>query len=229
MVGGVGAGKSVLADYLGADFTRRYPRSHRLIVDSKPRYRAEQTFQGRPAKRKYRSWGHGPVVLGSVLVEVPEQLAIVWQLGYRVAIVQGDGEEHRPRMLSVVEEFYRQANARVPSLLQVDESVDWFGGTGMPKYGSDIIIRTARAGRERGLGALYCSQRTRAIPATLLEEMNRLYCFRIDYSKDIQRLEEMGAPITEDDMPTRPHEFMFWTKDAYDELYGPYKLELPRR
>ena len=226
MAGGVGAGKSVLADYLGADFTARYPKSHRLILDSKPRYRAAETINGTSAKRRYRSWGHGQPVLGSVLVESPEHLRLAWDMGWRVAIVQGDGEAERPRMLDVVQEFYKQANARVPQLLQVDESVDWFGGTAMPKYGSDVIIRCARAGRERGLGALYCSQRTRAIPATLLEEMSRLFLFRIDYSADIKRLQEMWAPVDEATMPTQEYHFMYWTKKAYQDLYGPYKLAL---
>jgi hypothetical protein len=226
VAGGVGAGKSVLADYLGADFTARYPKSHRLILDSKPRYRAAETINGTSAKRRYRSWGHGQPVLGSVLVESPEHLRLAWDMGWRVAIVQGDGEAERPRMLDVVQEFYKQANARVPQLLQVDELIDWVGQTGMTKYGSDVVVRSARAGRERGLGCLFCSQRTRAIPATILEEMNRLFLFRIDYSADVKRLAEMGAPVDVEDMPTEEFHFKFWTKKDYDHLYGPFKLDL---
>ena len=56
--------------------------------------------------------------------------------------------------------------------------------------------------------------------------MSRLYLFRIDYSKDIARLQEMGAPVDEESMPTREYEFAYWTKKAYSDLFGPYKLAL---
>lgn len=227
VVGGVGSGKSTLADYLGTDFTRRYTKSRRLIADTKPRYRAEVTIQGRKAKHLYKKWGHGQAVPGSVLVYEPEDLALAWDLGYRVAIVQGESMADLVRVLDVCEAFFRQANAKVPSLLQVDETCDFFSANGYPKGGSDVMIRVARAGRERGLGGLYCSQRTRAIPVSIIEEMERLYLFRLDAAGDIKRLEEMGAPVTVDDMPREEHAFVYWRKrGGYDDLYGPYRLAL---
>lgn len=102
--------------------------------------------------------------------------------------------------------------------------MDFFHVNGSPHGGDDAIIRLARAGRERGTSVLYCAQRTRGIPATLLEEMDRLYALRIDYKADAKRLQEMGAP--EFPLPSEKHQFMYWWKGDYSHVWGPYKLAL---
>lgn len=228
VVGGVGSGKSVLSEMLGRDFIVRYQakKARRLIVDSKPRFRAERTARGWKARRRYSKWDHGQAVPGSMLVESPEDLDLCWQAGCSTAIVQGESQADMPRMLKVIDSFYRQARANRPQLCQVDELMDWFSTNGAPRGGSDVLIRTARAGRERGLGALYCTQRTRQIPATVMEEMERLYLFRIDFKKDVQRLQEMGAPVDVEDVPRKNHAFVYWFKQEYEVLWGPYRLDL---
>jgi hypothetical protein len=233
LIGGSGSGKSTLADYLGEDWDRRYAdrRGKRLILDRKPRYRAEFTPDGsrRAAERRYRHWDHGAFVQGSVLVEEPADLDLVWSLGHRVAIVQGDSDADIPRMLRVVEHFYRKGRARHPQLLQVDEGLLFFGPTGQPKGGSDILKSIFIAGRERGTASLFCSQRTKGWPPSILEEANRLYLFRLDFTDDVKRLREMGAPVGPGDIPSRPYEFRYWTKADYHRLYGPYRLVLRKR
>lgn len=231
LVGGVGAGKSVLEEMLGRDYVTRYPKARRLIPDTKPRFRAQYTAQGMPAKRLYKQWDHGQPVAGSVLVSDPDDLDLAWAMGARTAIVQrSDKETFKeaiPRMLEVIQAFFFQARASRPSLVQFDETMDWFNSNGSPRGGNDIVVQTARAGRERGLAGLYASQRTKGIPPTLMEEMNRLYLLRLDFKADVKRLPEMGAPVTEEDVPRVNHEFRYWYKTgAYDHLYGPYKLAL---
>lgn len=227
VIGGVGSGKSTLADYLGADFTARYRKSKRLIVDTKPRYKADHTVQGFSAKGRYKKWGHGQPVTGSVLVEVPEDLELAWSLGHRIAIVQCNSFKREMfRVLAVIEAFFDSANAKTPSLVQFDEALDFFSLNGIPKGNTDVVVRCARAGRERGLGAIYCSQRTKGFPASMLEEINRLYLFRLDSTGDINRLTEFGAPVEEGDVPTEEYLFRYWTKADYQTLYGPYTLDL---
>lgn len=237
LIGGTGSGKSTLADQLGTDWDRRYAarNGRRLIVDSKPRYRAALQTDGTSAHKRYKSWGHGRPVPGSVVVDSPDQLAWAWRMTYRdaagvqrpvrVAIVQGEGAADIPRMIATVRQFYKQANANRPQLAQFDETLDFFHSNGSPRGGDDVIQQIARAGRERGIAALYGSQRTYGIPSTLMSELAKLYAFRLDNVKDAKRFQEMGAP--EFSTPTVEHEFMYWTKRDYPTIYGPYKLSLP--
>lgn len=230
VIGGTGSGKSTLADQLGLDWDRRYRHrgGRRLIVDSKPRYRAEWQATGRDAARRYRSWGHGNPVPGSVVVDRPEDLDLVWKLGYRVAIVQRADDEPETvaiaRMIATVRRFLAQSKSTRPQLCQVDETLDFFHANGAPRGGDDVLARIARAGRERGCALLAGSQRTRGIPATLMSELSKLYAFRLDYVADAKRFQEMGAPPFPN--PVQAHTFRYWTKDAYSDVWGPYRLNL---
>lgn len=226
VVGGVDTGKSTLMDMLGTEFVHRYARrgGRRLILDSKPRYRAAYTVHGVPATRRYRNWSHGQPLPGSMLVEDPEDLELAWKTGARTVIMQGESVSDRARLQAGASAFLRGSRANRPQLLQVDETMDFFHPNGAPLGGDDAITRAVRAGRERGTGALCGTQRTKGLPATLLEEMSRLYCLRIDFKADAKRLQEMGAPPFV--IPTRPHEFMYWWKGDYDHVWGPYKLTL---
>ena len=228
VVGGSGSGKSELADQLGFDWDRRYwnKKGKRLILDRKPRYKAQWNINGTKATRRYKNWDHGPLVYGSVLVEEPRDLEMAWKLGYHVAVCQGDSDSDIPRMLAVAEEYHKRARASQPQLLQVDECLLFFGPTGQPKGGNDILKTYVIAGRERGVASIFCSQRTKGLPPSIMEELNRLYLFRLDYKDDFKRLQEMGAPVEMEDVPTEEHEFMYWTKASYRDLWGPYKLDL---
>lgn len=230
VAGGTEAGKSTLADLLGADFVHRYYNQggRRLILDSKPRYRAAQSLHGKAPRRRYKTWDHGPIIPGSLVVDNPGDLKSAWDLGNtRTIIAQCDGRAEIGRLVTFADAFLRDSRSSRPQLLQVDETMDFFHGNGSPIGGSDAILRAARAGRERGTAALYCSQRTRGIPPQLMEELKRLYAFRLDYTADAKRFQEMGAPPFP--LPEEPFEFMYWYKAEYRKVYGPFKLALPRR
>lgn len=227
VVGGVDAGKSTLADLLGAEFVHRYRARHarRLILDSKPRYRAEWTASGVSAKSRYRRWSHGKAIPGSVVVDSPAELASAWKMGATTAIAQCESASELPRLVATARAFLVDSRASRPQLCQVDETLDFFHGNGAARGGDDTITMLARAGRERGTAVLYCAQRTKGFPATIMGELSRLYALRIDYQADAKRLQEMGAPPFE--LPTVPHQFMYWWKGDYRRVWGPFELALP--
>lgn len=224
VLGGVGTGKSTLCDKLGAEFVHRYARlgGRRLILDTKPRYRAELTARGTSARRRYRGWSHGPVIPGSVVVDDPGELGLAWDTGATTVIVQCDDSREYPRLLAAAAAFIRSSRASRPQLLQVDETLDFFHANGQPKGGDDAIIRAARAGRERGTAALYGAQRTKGFNPTLMSELERLYCMRLDYAADLKRVQEMGCPPFPN--LTEKHLFRYWWKGDYRRVYGPYRL-----
>lgn len=228
VVGGSQAGKSTLMEILGRDFVARYAHrgGRRLILDSKPRYRAEMTEQGVSAARRYRKWDHGKAVPGSIVVDDPRKIKLAFDHTDTV-IMQCEDRTGIDRLLLGAREFLDASRRGRPQLLQVDETLDFFHSNGAPRGGVDVIERSARGGRERGTSGLYGSQRTKGIPTALLSELTRLYCMRLDFKADAKRLPEMGAPESiMAHIPTDEHLFMYWWKGDYTHLWGPYRLAI---
>lgn len=227
-IGGTSTGKSTLAEALIVDFHDRYQRGLVLILDSKPRFRGAYRASGRSAAKLYRRWDHGSTVPDSVVIEEPDELDLAFRTGTRVVIAQAHSSADIAKLVAIAQRFFDKSRRGIPRLLYVDETMDFFRGNGTPIGGADTLVRCARAGRERGLACLFSSQRTRSIPAQLMEELTKLYLFRLDYRDDAKRLQEMGAP-PEMTPPDREHVFLYWTKAAYRRVWGPYRLTLPRR
>lgn len=218
ITGGVGSGKSTLAEYLIDDFVTRYPTGRVLILDTKPRFRAEWELTGLKAARRYKNWDHGPVVPNSVVGDLMQRdagLAAVWRSGHRVAILQTDFSREWPLMLRGASQFYQEARTSRPQLLYADEMMDFFGQNGQPIPGlgddRDVILRTARAGRERGLGLLAGMQRPKGVPITVVQELSRLYLFRLDNEGDMERLWDLGIPTTVYP-PEHNKAFVYWRR-----------------
>lgn len=227
LLGGTGAGKTTVEEMLIADFHRRYRTSRILILDSKPRFKADYFVNGMSAKRLFKHWDPETVAIpGSILIRTADQLEDAYRLGGRIVIAQAERSAEYPRLVQVAETFYRSARHSRPQLLCVDETADYFHQNGSPIGGTDALIRIARSGRERGTAALYCTQRAKSIPTSIIEELTQLYLFRLDARADLKRCVEMGAPEWIQP-PKRKREFMFWAKDRdYDTVYGPYKVAL---
>ncbi len=227
VIGGVDSGKSTLADFLGAEFVRRYygKGGRRLILDSKPRYRAQYDARGVSAARRYRRWSHGEYVPGAIVVDDPGELSGAWAMGARTVIAQCDGANDLARLVMTARAFLADSRRNRPQLVQVDETLDFYHANGAPRGGDDTITQIARAGRERGTGGLFCAQRTHGLSATLMAELNRLYAFRVDNVRDRKRFQEFGAP--EFPNPAERHEFYYWWKGDYSHVWGPYRLDLP--
>lgn len=228
-VGGTDSGKSTLLDILGAAYLNRYAHrgARRLILDSKPRYRAQYTVQHAPAARRYRSWGHGPIIPDSVVVDDVNDLDLAWKTGARTVIVQCESRRELPRLLAAADAFLKSSRATRPQVLQVDETGDFYHSNGSPRGGDDVLERAARAGRERGTACLFGNQRTKGMAEPIMSQITKIACFRLDAAGDTKRLNEMGMPKFV--MPTEPQVFRYWTKTAYTKVFGPYRLTLRDR
>jgi energy-coupling factor transporter ATP-binding protein EcfA2 len=228
VLGGTGTGKTTLADLLGRDFLTRYQgkKARRLILDTKPRYRAQWETSGVTAQRRYRHWGHGQVIADSVAVSNPSDLERAFGMATTVIVQGAGGRKPRPELCAAcVQVFHAGARSSRPQLLQVDEVRDHYHSNGAPFGGFDAIGMAVTGGRELGESVLICSQRTKGIPPSVMEELTKLYLFRLDFLRDAGRLQEMGAPITLRP-PRVPFVFKYWTKADYEKVWGPYKLDL---
>ena len=94
----------------------------------------------------------------------------------------------------------------------------------MPRGGDDVLVTVARAGRERGTGALYCTQRVKGIPIQLIEHLSRLYLFSFDVGADVKFLYSCGLPEGTA-APEQDHAFRYWTKADRKTVWGPYVLD----
>lgn len=238
IAGGTRAGKSALAGgakhipwslSLLADFATRYPSGRILIADTKPRFRAEWTADGLSASRLYKKWSYGPSIPGSIYVPPGDTLALdrAWRRG-RIAICQGTDEDAR-KIAYVMRAFTDTGTGKRPILLYVDEAMDFYGPTGLPKPGSgNPILQGMRAGGERAVSVLIATQRAKFISSQLWELLERLYLFRLEMEGDMKRIREMGVPLWLEP-PEENHVFRYWTKLERNARYPLFRLDAPSR
>lgn len=228
-IGQTGSGKSTLAEALIQQWLAEQPNPRVLILDSKPRFRAERELTGLPAHRRYRSWERGPTMPNSYrlpLAHPSDELAQVWRLGGTTAIAQvedgaADDRPYLHALLGTLQAFYKGSSRKYSQLVYLDEGADFFGSSAGFAQGNSIL-RAVRSGREKGLAVLLSSQRPRNIPVAVITETSNLYCFELSFDKDWEHLREMGLPkyLGADESgkpkPFRPppeeHAFAFYNK-----------------
>lgn len=205
LVGATGTGKSTAAGVLINKFSHQYvepqkknqrPRGRILVVDTKPRWRPQMLADGTKATRKYKDFLSGPEIPNSRLVSHERDWDLAWQTGDGIVIIQNhELTQHDLIMwcVKMMERFFKSQKIKQPSLLVIDEGMDFFGATGNAKYG-DIIQRSVRAGREKGLASLICVQRPKTINMQIITEASALMLFHIKFLADMKRLQEMGIP-----------------------------------
>jgi len=234
VAGKKGTGKSTLLEVLMAEYQREYSTEKKpvrtLIIDTKPRFRAEKELYGVSTRvsRRYRKWGYGSG-------EIPNSYALpqsgsikgnlnqVWRLGGTTAIASTERESEWGWAAETARTFYEGYGAKFPRLIFVDELSDFF----ISRTLSDIFQRIARNGRERDCALIAGSQRPRKIPVEIMSEMNRVYLFHIDYSEDVKNILRYGVP-QDTIIPSMGHTFFMYDHELGETppSKGYYELDL---
>lgn len=232
ILGATGTGKSTLAEAIMAFALRGYRDLRVLILDSKPRFRAEYETTGLSAAWRYRRQAHGSAAIpGSIALNIKDpagDLANAWKFEGRVAIAQApdgaDDLETLYKLLDTASRFFDQARADRPQLLYVDEVMDFFYLNGSPIGKNMTILQTVRAGRELGIGGMFATQRPRGIPAQLLQESNALALFWLRNVEDVARLDDFSLPHGEELMPRTNNKTFYYFDHERPARAGTYKL-----
>lgn len=235
LIGMTRYGKSTLLLFIIKTFCKRYNRTGRvLVIDTKPRWRATKIVTGARAENRYRDFVKGDT-LPAVALDNLKDWSLAWDRKLNpqgIVIAQRlDLTEEDPVLIrwqvAVIKKFLSTQRPNTPSLLVIDEGMDFFGPTGNALY-SNVIQKCWRAGGERGMSCLIGVQRPKTINLQMLTESNLLYLFHLAYDADLKRLQEMGfPPDVESPDEDQRHEFLF-LKDG--KLYPrPLKLSLGRK
>lgn len=217
LVGTTGTGKSTLMEVMMKEYQQAYSLKdfpvRSLIVDTKPRFRAQWELSGisTDVSRRYSRWGYGSgPIPGSYALSnqrsIKSELDQVWGMGGTTAIIHTERESQWEYASRVATAFYESYGSRYPRLLLVDELADFF------KYRSlgDIFQRVARNGRERDVAFVSGSQRPRKVPVEVMTEMMRLYMFQLDFDEDLKHVKQFGIP--KDIVEPEGFAFHMWDK-----------------
>lgn len=213
ILGTTESGKSTLESQLMWSYLSLYPTSRVLLVDSKPRFKAQWTTSGLSASGLYKKWTRGEYVPGSVVISLEKryksELDAVWRMKSRIAIAQTTPGSlvDLAALHEVARVFYGEYSDRIPRLIVVDELADFFE---VKKVGG-VFWQTARSGRELNIAMIACSQRPSYIPSVVLTEAGTIYLFRLDYEEDMKKVWSMGIPKTVK-IPSVNHSFFYWNK-----------------
>ena len=211
--GGTRSGKSSLADWIMRRILAQRPTAMPLLLDTKPRFRAEFEAWGpgyrfrRSAEKLYSSWEAGPVFPGSVVMPLDIDLESsnpfknFWKNPGELCVLQSGDAHDRLQMLRIARKYIQINPGRRERLIWVNEGMDFYQRTSMGiMANNDVILDAARAGGERGIGILFEAHRPKGIPPLLNTLTSRVFLFHLRFGGDMRYLWDMGIP-EEDDMP----------------------------
>lgn len=220
VIGDTRTGKSCHVDHEMRAIQRLRPDCMNLLVDSKPRFRAEtERMPLNPKGRtscawRYRHWQKGPVVPGSVLVDLHSDHPFrgLWSRPGEIAILQsGDGAEWR-RMLDLLMGFVKAQIGERERHITADEVLDFYGrSTFSIKGNADVFYLAARAGGERNIGMTLGSQYVFGLPPLVRKMWSRISLYHLGSEKEIVHLRALGIPV--DQSPKGNYIFNQWTKE----------------
>jgi hypothetical protein len=234
--GGTRAGKSSLIDWQAREISNSRPDCMQILIDSKPRFRAE-TERGltgpksrRSAAWRYQHWTKGPTVPNSVFVDIHAEHPFrgLWTRPGEIAIMQsGDAQEWR-RMLELLMAFVKAHIADRERHVTADEVMDFYGRTTWSLVNrNDVFYLIARSGGERNIGESLGSQRVKGLPILIRNMFSRATLFNLAEENDVRYLSQNG--IKNATCPTGNYIFHQWTREPGGGIAGPgvHTLELP--
>jgi hypothetical protein len=177
------------------------PTAMQLIVDTKPRFRAEKirgplSYRQRTNTGKlYISWQKGPVIPNSVLVPLWDDKPFkgLWsdENPSEIAVMQSGDSTDWKRMLQLLKVFCEaQIKSRERRII-VDEALDFYGrNTFGIDSKNDIFYRMARAGGERLIGLELGAHRVHGLPPLILNMTSRVNLFHLASDRDLAHLRD---------------------------------------
>jgi hypothetical protein len=220
------SGKSTVKEQLVAEWRANKPNPRVLMLDSKPRFRAEWEMNGLRADRRYKDWKRGTAVPGSVrlpFLDPKSDLEQVWRLGFNCAIAQTGDVAMRAWLRAYAHEFYENSKDKYSQIVDADETSDFYGSTGLASR-DDPLLKIVRAGRERNVAFAGAAQRPRGLPHSFLTELSEVFIFTLASTDDLKFLEDMGLP---GDVPVPEEDHVFYHFRRKGRVGGLYRLDLP--
>jgi hypothetical protein len=134
--GGTRAGKSALQDWSIRSVQYHRPEAMQILVDTKPRFRAETEKGLRPGWRRnaayrYGSWSKGPVLPNSVVVDIwnDKPFAGTFTKPGEIVILQSGEASDWRRMLQLLNAFVKANFHGRERRIIVDECLDFTSAT----------------------------------------------------------------------------------------------------
>jgi hypothetical protein len=210
------AGKSSLMDFGVRHVQATRPNAMQLLVDTKPRFRAEQEpyLRGkmrRNAAHNYSGWSKGPVVPNSVVMDIHSDnpFAGMWKNPGEVVIMQSGESEDWRLMLRLLKKFVAANIGDRERRIIVDEALDFYQrNTWGIDARNDVLYRAARAGGERNIGIELGAHRVQGIPILILNMSSRVTLFHLKEEEDMKYLRRAG--IYEETSPDGDYVFKQW-------------------
>jgi hypothetical protein len=241
VLGSSRSGKSVLADHFHFHIVESRPLSEHLMLDTKPRYRAELVRYGprgrfvKDADYLYRDWEKGPTIPGSYHHPLTsDDFSIYWKNvnrkpdPCRTVILQSDRDDDRARMLELADDqWFSKPKKGADRVLRVNELLDFYYGNGVCiSSRHNVPLKVNRAGGERGFSGIYESQRARGFPLQLVEEATDIFLFHLKYEDDMKFLWQNGVPKTTFPPQDEMHAFKWITTNpgGMAEDHGLFRL-----
>lgn len=204
MLAATGSGKSTVSLALVEHYHRLYPLHRIAIIDPKRRYSVVRRPRDADARVLFPA-GYDPRLVGRRRAVRVYGKLIKPIHGFRAdvpaVVIQDEGK---------VNEFftwlYREADARRPWLVFLDESFDMMHGSSANRG----LRRLYQQGREIGVGILTINQRPRGIDRVWLTEAEYLIVGTIRHYEDLKYLSQTAnAPKGTFDKPLPRYVFQF--------------------
>lgn len=226
------SGKSSLMDWETREIQATRPTCMQIIVDTKPRFRAEKirgpvTYRNRrDAAKLYTHWQKGPVVPNSVVVPLWDDQPFrgLWNKDNpsEVAILQSGDASDWKRMLQLLARFCAAHIRDRERRIIVDEALDFYNrNTWGIDAKNDVFYRTARAGGERNIGIELGAHRVHGLPPLVLNMLSRVNLFHLADDGDLIHLRK-SVGIKDAESPTGDFVFRQWEVTPGGELSEPF-------
>jgi len=215
MLGMTREGKSTLSEVQIDHWYNTYKDADILIIDSKPRFRAEWQLNGLPAAPLYRNWDWGTLVPNSVVIPMKDaesEIRLAWSLRYRIIIAQIQDRSDIGLLDQALKIAYMKRRKRHKLFIYVDELNNFFkvGVKGI-QAGTGIIM-VITSGGEKNTAFLGAGQRPRNISVESIESMTKLYWFYTPFDEDNKHLRSMDLPLDSIPPASRSYTFLFFDR-----------------